>query len=109
VGWRTTERLDETVVSASAAQCVLGGVERAALKFERRVPVVVEAAHQRLVDRERDADCGETRLNTFEVRGGGGAVELGNARCCSDDLGIPGPFRIEHSQCVLVERDPAVG
>ena len=43
---RPAERLDQAVVAPAAAERVLRRVERAALELERRVPVVVEAAHE---------------------------------------------------------------
>ena len=66
---RAAERLDETVVATAATERVLGRVERAAGELERGAPVVVEAAHERGVDRERDAEAVEAVLHRVEVRG----------------------------------------
>ena len=68
---RAAEVLDETVVATAAAERVLRRVERAALELERRAAVVVEAAHEPRVDRERDAERVSPRLHAGEVRGGG--------------------------------------
>ena len=108
VGGRATQRLDQAVVAAAAAQCVLRRVERAALILEGRVPVVVEPAHQLGVDRERDAERGEPGLHRGEVGGGAVAVELGEARCAGDQRSILRPLRVEHSQRVLLHRRPAL-
>ena len=67
---RTAERLDQAVVATAAAERVLRRVERAALVLERRVPVVVEAAHEPRVDRERDAEVGQPCCTAVEVGGG---------------------------------------
>ena len=57
---RAAERLDEPVVAATAAEGVLGRVERAALELEDRAAVVVEAAHQLRLDGERDVERPQT-------------------------------------------------
>ncbi len=65
----TAHLLDETVVTAAAADRVLRGVERVALELERRARVVVEPAHQPRLDLERDAEPLQALLHGLEVGG----------------------------------------
>ena len=105
---RATQRLDETVVAATAAECVLGRLEGATLVLERRVAVVVETTDQLRFDRERDAQCGESRLHRVEMGCSPGAVEGGDARRMGDDLGVVLALRVEHAERVLLQRHPAL-
>ena len=69
---------DETVVATAAAERVLRRVERAALELERGAAVVVEAADELAVDRERDVEGAQAGLHGVEVRGRVVAVEVGD-------------------------------
>jgi hypothetical protein len=69
------------------------------------VAVVVEPAHQRVVDGERDVERGQACLNRCKVGCGISAVEVGDARRTGDDCRVGRPLRVEDAQRVLVERD----
>ena len=60
--------LDEAVVAAAAADGVLRRVERVGRELERGAAVVVEPAHERGVDVERDAERVQAVLHRGEVR-----------------------------------------
>jgi hypothetical protein len=54
----TTERLGKSVIAAAAEDCILGA-QRSVREFERGARVVIEAAHQAVVQGEGDADRGQ--------------------------------------------------
>jgi hypothetical protein len=95
-----SERFDEPVVASTAAECVLCGVERAALDLEDRSPVVVEAANEFRLDRERDVEGPKPREHRGEVSGRVVAVEVGDLRCGGDVRLVGVTLRVEYPQWV---------
>src|SRR4029079_12053422 len=63
----STHLLDETVVATAAANSVLRTVERVALEFERGSRVVVESAHEAVLDLEIDTERVQPLLHGLEI------------------------------------------
>ena len=99
-GGRAAHRLDEAVVAATAAHCVLRGVEGGGGELEGGSAVVVEAADEPGRDREGDAEVPQARLHLGEVGGGLVGEEVRHVRRGRHERGVLGALGVEDPQRV---------
>ena len=99
---------DKSVIAAAAENRVLRA-QGAVSKLECRARVIVEAAHQAIVEREGNADGVQNRLHLLEMLAATLIQKLADARQLLDDRLVFGNFAVKHAQRIGHRAALAVG